>query len=66
MRAGRMEAVRMNILEIGLNQGAREKAAEHIQNMLRKGFSVKEIAELLEEDLTLVEEIARETGITKG
>ena len=55
------EAVKMNILEIG----ERKKATEHIENMLCKGFSVKEIAEILGEDLTLVEEIAREAGTAK-
>ena len=63
------EAVKMNILEIGiakgLEDGERKKATEYIEKLLGKGFSVEEIAGILEEDLVMVEEIAKEAGVTK-
>ncbi len=43
------EAVKMNILEIGLEQGAEQKLAEVVTTMLKKGLSISEIANMLDE-----------------
>lgn len=56
------EAVRMNILEIGIEHGARMKLKEQIQKKLAKGFSIAEIADILEEEEELVLKIAKELG----
>lgn len=51
------EAVRMNILEIGIEQGAEQKLAELVEKKLKKGFSVSEIADLLEEKEETIQKI---------
>lgn len=43
------EAVKMNILEIGIEQGIQKKLSDLVEKMLNKGFSVQEIAEMFEE-----------------
>lgn len=55
------EAVQMNLLEIGiecgLQQGAEQKLAELVEKKLKKGFSVSEIADLLEEKEETIQKI---------
>ena len=66
------EAVQMNILEIGMQKGmqqgiqqgmqdgARLKLKELVQKKLDKGYSPEAIAELLEEELEVIQEIVGE------
>ena len=62
------EAVQMNILEIGIEhgmqkgllQGANEKLTELVEKKLKKGLSVAEIAELLEEPEDVISKIVEE------
>ena len=62
------EAVHMNILEIGIEhgmqkgllQGASEKLTELVEKKLKKGLSVTEIAELLEEPEDVIRKIVEE------
>ena len=63
------EAVRMNILEIGIehgvSKGAKMKLAEQIKKKLLKGYNVEEIAEMLEETVEVIEEIMKELEDSK-
>ena len=58
------EAVRMNILEIGIeygvSKGAKMKLVELVKKKLAKGYNVEEIAEMLEETVEAIEEIVKE------
>lgn len=54
------EAVKMNILEIGKEYGAKEKLKELIQKKLKKGCSLEEIADMLEEELEVIQQLAKE------
>lgn len=56
------EAVRMNILEIGIEHGAKMKLKELVQKKLEKGCTIAEIADILEEEEELVLKIAEELG----
>ena len=51
------EAVQMNILEIGIEHGAEKKLTELVEKKLKKGLSVGEIAELLEEQEDTIKKI---------
>lgn len=51
------EAVKMNILEIGIKHGAERKLIEQICKKLVKGKSAETIADELEEDLSAVKPI---------
>ena len=63
------EAVKMNILEIGiekgteigiqrgLQQGLQQKLREQVEKKLKKGLSAAEIAEMLEEDEAVIVQI---------
>ena len=59
------EAVQMNILEVGiehglqkgLQQGLQQKLTELVEKKLKKGFSVTEIADMLEESEETIREI---------
>lgn len=66
------EAVKMSILEIGiekgteigiqrgLQQGLQQKLREQVEKKLKKGLSVVEIADMLEEDEAVIEQIVKE------
>ena len=58
------EAVQMNILEIGIEhgmqKGLQQKLKELVEKKLKKGFSIAEIAELLEEPEEKIREIIEE------
>lgn len=60
------EAVKMNILEIGKEIGkefgAKEKLKELIQKKLKRGYSLEEIADMLEEELEVIQQLASELG----
>lgn len=51
------EAVQMNILEIGIERGAEQKLTELVEKKLKKGLSVTEIADLLEENEKTIQKI---------
>ena len=51
------EAVKMNILEIGKEIGERQSLKRLIQKKLVKGFSLDEIAEMLEIGVEMVQEL---------
>lgn len=59
------EAVKMNILEIGLEEGKRigiergfqQKLTELVEKKIKKGYSIEEIAELLEENESVIRDI---------
>ena len=61
------EAVKMNILEIGkemgkeigIAEGAKQKLTEQVTKKLQKGLSVKEIAEMLEENEDTIQELVK-------
>ena len=62
------EAVKMNILEVGIQQGIQQglqqglwqKLVEQVGKKLEKGFSVPEIAEMLEESEETIEKVIAE------
>lgn len=62
------EAVKMNILEIGkeigkeigMEFGAKEKLKELVIKKRNKGFSIEEIADMLEEELEVIQQLIRE------
>lgn len=58
------EAVKMNILEIGIEhgikQGFQQKLVELVQKKLEKGYSVAEIADILEETEETIVKIVEE------
>lgn len=51
------EAVQMNILEVGINKGEKQKLISIVCKKLKKGYSPNEIAEFLEEDITVINQI---------
>ena len=53
------EAVKMNILEVGIQQ----KLIELVSKKLEKGFSVLEIADMLEESEETIEKVIEEINI---
>lgn len=54
------EAVKMNILEIGIQKGERDKLKEIIKKKLEKGKTIDEIADALEEETRTIEELIKE------
>lgn len=54
------EAVKMNILEVGIQQGIQQKLIEQVGKKLEKGLSVSEIADMLEENEEKIEKIIEE------
>ena len=58
------EAVKMNILEVGIQQGIQQglhqKLIELVGKKLEKGFSVPEIADMLEESEETIEKVIEE------
>lgn len=54
------EAVQMNILEIGIEHGLQKKLTEQVEKKLKKGFSVVEIADMLEENEETIKKIVEE------
>jgi DNA-binding NarL/FixJ family response regulator len=58
------EAVKMNILEVGIQQGLQQglwqKLVEQVGKKLEKGFSVPEIADMLEESEKTIEKVIEE------
>ena len=54
------EAVKMSILEIGIEKGLQQKLCEQVEKKLKKGLSVAEIADMLEEDESVVVQIIEE------
>ncbi len=71
------EAVRMNILEIGLQegiqkgiqkgiqQGIQQKLRENVEKKLKKGHTVAEIADMLEESEETIQKVINEVNIIK-
>lgn len=57
------EAVKMNILEIGIEkgieQGIEQSRTEIIQNMLGNGLSVERVSELTKISIEIVEKVAK-------
>ena len=51
------EAVKMNILEIGIEHGAQQKLREQVKKKLKKGCSITDIAEMLEENEDTIRKI---------
>lgn len=51
------EAVQMNILEIGISQGESQKLVSQVCKKLGKGCSVAEIADMLEEETEVIQNI---------
>ena len=49
----------MNILEIGIEQGAQQKLIELVSKKLKKGCTVEEIADMLEESVDTINEIVK-------
>ena len=58
-KEGRKEAIKEGIA-IGAEQGEQRKAASIITNMLRKGKSPEEIADMTGEDLEEIQEIQKQ------
>lgn len=60
------EAVKMNILEIGIEhgkaEGARQKLEEQVEKKLKKGLGIEVIAEMLEEDVDTIRKIVERFG----
>lgn len=56
------EAVKMNILEIGIEKGEKDKLKEQIKKKLQKGKTIEEIADALEEEKETIEELIKEIG----
>ena len=54
------EGVRMNILEIGIEQGMNKKLTEIVRKMLNKGLVKEEIADMLEESVESIQKIVDE------
>ena len=54
------EAVQMNILEIGIEHGVTKKLTELVEKKLKKGLSVTEIAEWLEEPEDVIRKLVEE------
>jgi len=54
------EAVRMNILEIGIQKGSNDKLREQINKKLAKGKTIPEIADALEEEVETIEALIKE------
>lgn len=54
------EGVRMNILEIGIEQGMNKKLTEIVRKMLNKGLTKEEIADMLEESVETIQKIVEE------
>ena len=54
------EAVKMNILEIGIQKGNNDKLKEQIKKKIAKGKSIPEIADDLEEEIETIETLIKE------
>lgn len=54
------EAVKMNILEIGMEKGERLKLKAQVAKKLAKGCSAEEIADMLEEEIEVIFDIIKE------
>ena len=55
------EAVKMNILEIGIEKGIEQSREEIIQNMLMKGYTSEKVSELTLIPLNIVKEVEKNT-----
>ena len=53
------EAVKMNILEIGIECGLQQKLVEIVEKKMKKGCTITEIAELLEESEETIQNIVK-------
>ena len=51
------EAVEMNILEVGISNGEKKKLVSQVCKKLKKGCSPEEIANILEEDINVIQKI---------
>lgn len=54
------EAVKMNILEVGIEQGKEQSRKSIIHNMLKSGLTSEKIAELTQIPLNIVLEVEKE------
>ena len=59
------EAVKMNLLEIGIEKGIEQSRTEIIRNMLNSGLSSKEVSEVTQIPLDIVKEVERKTNENK-
>lgn len=63
------EAVKMNILEIGIQsgieQGEKQKLTDQVNKKLKKGCTVEEIADMLEESVDTINEIVKTISAKK-
>ena len=53
------EAVKMNILEVGIVQGAQQKLMDQVKKKLEKGCTVEEIADMLEESVDTINKVVK-------
>ena len=51
------EEVKMNILELGIQQGIEQGLVEIVCKRLTKGYTIEEIADMLEEDEATIQKI---------
>lgn len=54
------EAVKMNILEIGIEKGAERKLRELVKKKLDKGYTAEQIADVLEESVDIIRGLIKE------
>lgn len=69
MSSEEWEAVKMNILEIGIQsgieQGEKQKLTDQVNKKLKKGCAVEEIADMLEESVDTINEIVKTISAKK-
>ena len=56
------EAVKMNLLEIGIKKGIEQSRTEIIRNMLNSGFSSEKVSEVTQIPLDVVKEVERKAN----
>ncbi len=59
------EAVKMNLLEIGIEKGIEQSRTEIIRNMLNNGLSSEEVSEVTQIPLDVVKEVERKANVSK-
>ena len=59
------EAVKMNLLEIGIEKGIEQSRTEIIRNMLNSGLSSEKVSEVTQIPLDVIKEVERKTNENK-
>ncbi len=59
------DAVKMNLLKIGIEKGIEQSRTEIIRNMLNSGLSSEEVSEVTQIPLDIVKEVERKTNENK-